>query len=534
MTKTELKENITKINKLLRSDSYEAGIELIKTLDDPDITIGTLKAVIARIKKFLKQRDYEAIDTGIELARSLDEPAVFETLLEGCSIDEWGSLSGNKIFSGSKPAQKYLYYGLLSLIMCVPHDCKINKSLKKENVVKFSIPSNSSEKIIAWKFILECKNLTQLYFHEVRLYLSSQYIMFGQIYFNQSWNTTIPNWLIDQVINKNNPKLFEIFLKDITMDEGGKLLLNGHHSPLDESNLDFVMLSLIAQAPKNVVLDKSIKSENIVKLNLSSQSTRRYAYDPVHNTLISSLGPTFSKVLNSFPNLKLLNLHHFDMDNLDELKDCKNISDLDLSCCGKLQNVNGLAGNKKIRYLKLHAFRKMGITSNSVLKRNQLPVGLDKIQNLSSLDLSDNGYLTDIGLLSKCLHLTSLDLSSCSLQNVDVLANLPNLTSLNLRYCASLQNVDVLANLTNLTSLDLRECNSLQNVDVLANLPNLTTLGLCWCKSLKNVDGLANLPNLTSLNLEYSNEVHPKPSKEEMTTREEVAAYQEEIRKSMK
>ena len=31
MTKTELKENITKINKLLRSDSYEAGIELLKT-----------------------------------------------------------------------------------------------------------------------------------------------------------------------------------------------------------------------------------------------------------------------------------------------------------------------------------------------------------------------------------------------------------------------------------------------------------------------------------------------------------------------
>ena len=37
MTKTELKENITKINKLLRSDSYEAGIELIKTLDNPEL-----------------------------------------------------------------------------------------------------------------------------------------------------------------------------------------------------------------------------------------------------------------------------------------------------------------------------------------------------------------------------------------------------------------------------------------------------------------------------------------------------------------
>ena len=57
MTKTELKQNITNINKLLRSDSYEVGIELLKTLDNPEIKKGTAKVVAARIKKFLKQRD---------------------------------------------------------------------------------------------------------------------------------------------------------------------------------------------------------------------------------------------------------------------------------------------------------------------------------------------------------------------------------------------------------------------------------------------------------------------------------------------
>ena len=75
MTKTKLKENITKINKLLRSDSYEAGIELIKTLDDPEIKKGTAKSVAARIKKFLKQRDYDAVDRGIDLVRWLDDTA---------------------------------------------------------------------------------------------------------------------------------------------------------------------------------------------------------------------------------------------------------------------------------------------------------------------------------------------------------------------------------------------------------------------------------------------------------------------------
>jgi len=91
-----------------------------------------------------------------------------------------------------------------------------------------------------------------------------------------------------------------------------------------------------------------------------------------------------------------------------------------------------------------------------------------------------------------------------------------------------------LANLTNLTSLDLRYCGSLQNADVLANLTNLTSLDLYYCESLQNVDGLANLTNLTSLDLSDCDKVHPKPSKKEMTTRDQVAAYQKRIKKSMK
>jgi hypothetical protein len=88
----------------------------------------------------------------------------------------------------------------------------------------------------------------------------------------------------------------------------------------------------------------------------------------------------------------------------------------------------------------------------------------------------------------------------------------------------------VLSKFTNLTHLDLGSCKSLQNVDVLANLTNLTSLNLYSCSSLQNVDVLANLTNLTSLNLRNSDKVHPKPSIEGMTTREEVAAYQDKIR----
>ena len=137
MTKTELKQNITKINKLLRSDSYEAGIELIKTLDDQEITKGTLKEILKHpdyyeagiksvktldvslidkiiIKLLLKQRDYDAIDTGIELARGLNEPEVFEALLGGWSINEEGKLVLEEEYKGKtinkKWSDKFLSY----------------------------------------------------------------------------------------------------------------------------------------------------------------------------------------------------------------------------------------------------------------------------------------------------------------------------------------------------------------------------------------------------------------------------------------
>jgi hypothetical protein len=55
-----------------------------------------------------------------------------------------------------------------------------------------------------------------------------------------------------------------------------------------------------------------------------------------------------------------------------------------------------------------------------------------------------------------------------------------------------------------------------------------------YCESLQNIDGLINLTNLTSLDLSYCDEIQPKLSPVNKTTREEVAAYQEEIKKSIK
>ena len=98
---------------------------------------------------------------------------------------------------------------------------------------------------------------------------------------------------------------------------------------------------------------------------------------------------------------------------------------------------------------------------------------------------------------------------------------------------STLQNLDFLVKFPKLTSLDLNSWEALENVDGLGNCTNLTELNLGYCGSLKNVNGLANLTNLTNLYLDECSNVRPKPIIDSMTTREEVATYQEKIKKSM-
>ena len=68
MNKSELKLNISKINKLFRSENYEAGMEIIETYNDLSINKGVSKTMINVLKqKFLRERNYDIIDKGIEL-----------------------------------------------------------------------------------------------------------------------------------------------------------------------------------------------------------------------------------------------------------------------------------------------------------------------------------------------------------------------------------------------------------------------------------------------------------------------------------
>jgi Leucine-rich repeat (LRR) protein len=163
----------------------------------------------------------------------------------------------------------------------------------------------------------------------------------------------------------------------------------------------------------------------------------------------------------------VINYNNF-ITNVDFLRFCTNLTNLDLSWCKSLENVDGL----------------------------------EDCTNLTTLRLNDCSLLQNVDGLKGCTNLTTLDLDGCrSLQNVDGLQGLTNLTRLDLSLCYSLQNVDALKECANLKGLSLYGCRSLQNVDGLQELTNLTTLSLSWCRSLQNVDGLEGCTNLTTLNL---------------------------------
>jgi hypothetical protein len=155
-------------------------------------------------------------------------------------------------------------------------------------------------------------------------------------------------------------------------------------------------------------------------------------------------------------------------------------------------------------------FQKIPFISQTVEQTGQLPAwnfrrlsdvnALANLTKLTSLNLSFT-KVSNVSTLANFTKLTSLGLSFTQVSDVSALANLTNLTSLNLS-STQVSDVSALANLTNLTSLNLSST-QMSDVSALANLTNLTSLDLSFTQ-VSDVSALANLTNLTSLGLSFT------------------------------
>ena len=573
-----------------------AGKEIPDYLKEKKKTSINRKTLV-NIKKFLKNRDYNNINSGIELVRSLDEPSIFEELLENCSIDKANRLAKNNFFTGTGPAQPYLDYALLGLVACATETANIDKSLKRSNIKSLNLSGfvEGLGSTGAWEWtelpsgIVNFKNLTSLdlnYCH--RLQNVDELANLTNLT-NLDLRNCGDLQNVDFLTNLTNITKLSLSEVKINVD----VLINlTNLTNLDLSSCNLQNVDSLANLTNltNLDLSKCYELQNIdelanltklTSLNLSSchsiiqpqkevMTTRKEVIEYQDKIrFVMALIDGNTKVLSDYKDNTSLDLSRCNLQNVDVLANLTNLTNLNLSGCESLQNVDGLANLNKLISLDLYSCKSLQnvvVLANLIKLTSLVLSSCESLQNVDSLANCSNLTRLDlkccnfhnVDSLANLTNLNSLDLSGCeSLQNVDGLANLTKLNSLNLSFCKSLQNVDGLANLTNLTSLDLSSCESLQNVDGMSNLPNLTSLDLHYCKSLQDVDGLSNLTKLISLDLHYCKSlqnvdglsnltnltdldmrdweiVNPAPRKYWMDERDQVVEYQVKIKKSMK
>ena len=378
------------------------------------------RKTLANIKKFLKSRDYNHIDSGIELIRSMDDPSIYEVLLDACSIcvigtteldyeeGTWTMVANNEVkfvrnslFTGTVPAQPYLDYALLNLIAYAPEDCNLDESLKRSNIESLSF---------------DLHELTEL----------------------PSFFSNFSRLVILSLINCNFLQNLDALTNLTNLNE---LYVHANNFAVKPANEKMTTREQVAEYQDKIRFVMALRDGN--------------------TNLIKDYKDSISIDLSGCNSLK----------NVDYLSNFTNITSLDLGGCGSLQNVDGLESCTNLTELDL--------SGNGIQNVDKLA----NCTNLTDLNLNYCDSLQNLDGLANCTKITSLDLSDCdSLQNVDGLANCNNLTNLDLWGTNSLQNLDGLTNCTKITSLNLSACSSLQNVSGLVGCTGLNDLDLTTCK----------------------------------------------------
>lgn len=175
-------------------------------------------------------------------------------------------------------------------------------------------------------------------------------------------------------------------------------------------------------------------------------------------------------------------------DNLEALRPLIELTDLGLSSCQRLSDINALSALTKLKRLDLRSCDLLEIAP------------LAALQDLQELDLSVE-VLKSLWPLAELKHLRVLILRWCKgLCDLTPLAGLRGLQELDLTRCEAVDDVEPLARLVNLHSLDLSHCN-LTDLTPLAGLRDLQELDLSGCEGLRNIEPLRQLTKLQSLNL---------------------------------
>jgi len=172
--------------------------------------------------------------------------------------------------------------------------------------------------------------------------------------FNSRDYTNIDSGIeILRTLNQSN--LYNFFLTGIELDGEGclirsKIFLGNRNS---QPYLDYILILLINYAKDDCLTDKSIKRENIKKINLQAAT---FDYNRVNgnNYELEDCGKftTYNFPKLDFPNLEIITLGNYqNLESVDFLIDCKSLKKVDISSSLNEINKNVLSHIEGLEFI---------------------------------------------------------------------------------------------------------------------------------------------------------------------------------------
>jgi Leucine-rich repeat (LRR) protein len=197
--------------------------------------------------------------------------------------------------------------------------------------------------------------------------------------------------------------------------------------------------------------------------------------------------------LRTASHLRELHLHATPVSNIAGLEDIPTLQTLNLSQCVRVTRFANLSTCQKLRVLELG---ETSVTDVGIREFASIP-------ELARLVLRGCVGITTVACLKRCPHLTELDIATTQVTDAGILGleAISTLTTLDMSSCP-LNDVSSLENNRALRTVILRKTAVRDDsVTALGTIASLTSLNLSRCKNIRNINGLRGLPRLATLML---------------------------------
>lgn len=204
---------------------------------------------------------------------------------------------------------------------------------------------------------------------------------------------------------------------------------------------------------------------------------------------------------NCISNIYICDLY-YDLNNLDFLKECPNISSININS----QLINKVDGLYELRNLKeiilqdidcivdLSYFQKL---ESFLGTWNKNYINLTSLVHLKKLRL-DNYKSKSKSLKELCIfnELRSLMLVKSSIESLDGIDIMSKLTSARFYYLKKLSNIETIDKIKSLADIDFEACKKITDYEILKNNKQLKTIKIFNCGKIKSIEFIKELPEL--------------------------------------